>query len=303
MSESTRPTPREYAARRHAERRRQGGILAVALLASVALHFALFRTVSFTVPVQPASTIVPPPRAVDIAPVMQAYDLVEVAVDVPPIEVQIRERQVLRETDRPALEAPAAELPGVRPPTERIPSASVRERLQYRMGTAQDVWRPPPPAAPGELSREERVEARVAARLDEIADSVAAEEAARARALDWTREDADGRRWGVSPGQIHLGDITLPMPFSFAPAPGRREEIAGRIQTWNEIQYQAAQTEGREIIQDRARAMRERIDRERRARMSADSAAAPPDTTRARTGSGGGAGDNPGGGSPGGADD
>jgi hypothetical protein len=281
MSTAREPTAREYAARRRTERRRYGGILVLGLVVSALFHFVTFRTVSFQLQLDRAALPPPPVRMIDVAPAMQAYDLIPVTVDVPPIEVQIRERQLLREAERPDLQAPAAELPGVRPPAERIPSASVRERLQFRMGSARDVWRPPPPADPGELSPAERVHDRVAARLQEQNDSAAAAAAAAERALDWTVADGEGRRWGVSPGQIHLGDVTLPLPFAFAPAPGRRDEFAGRIRTFEEIQYQAAQVEGRQIVEDRAKAMRERIDRDRRARMVADS-------VRAAGGTGGG---------------
>jgi hypothetical protein len=272
MSTAREPTATQYAARRRAERRSYGGVLALALGISAVFHVITFRTISFELRLDTQAVHAPPPRMIDMTPAMQAYDLIPVPVQVAPIEVQVRERLLLRETERAELQAPAAELPGMRPPAERLPSASVRERLRYRMGSAQDVWRPPPPAEPGELSPEERVHNRVASRLQEYNDSLAAETAARERALDWTVADAEGKRWGVSPGQIHLGDVTLPLPFAFAPPPGRREEIAGRIRTFEEIQYQAAQVETRQVIDDRARAMRERIDRERRARMSADSA-------------------------------
>jgi hypothetical protein len=272
MSTAREPTAREYAARRRVERRNYGGVLAIALALSAIVHLITFRTVTFDLHLDRHTVSAPPPRMIDVAPAMQAYDLVPVPVQVVPIEVQVQERLLLREAELAELRAPAAETPAMRTPAERVPSASVRERLRYRMGSAQDVWRPPPPADPGELSPADRVHERVASRLQEYNDSLAAATAARDRALDWTVEDAEGKRWGVSPGQIHLGDVTLPLPFAFAPPPGRRDEIAGRIRTFEEIQYQAAQVETRQVIDDRARAMRERIDRERRARMSADSA-------------------------------
>ncbi|CAN5822868.1 hypothetical protein BH23GEM6_BH23GEM6_26650 [soil metagenome] len=44
------------------------------------------------------------------------------------------------------------------------------------------------------------------------------------RSTDRTRTDASGRRWGASPGKIHLGGVTLPAP-TLTPPPGQRDEI------------------------------------------------------------------------------
>ena len=58
----------------------------------------------------------------------------------------------------------------------------------------------------------------------------------------------------------------------FRPPPGRREDLASRMRNWSEIQDQAARVEGREVFDDRVKAIRERMDRERRERLAADSA-------------------------------
>ncbi|MEX1182920.1 MAG: hypothetical protein WEF86_06770 [Gemmatimonadota bacterium] len=275
-------TPGEYAARRQLERRRQTAVLAGAMILSVLLHVVTLLTVSFKAYASPDRVVRLPPRIVQLVPEMQAYDLITVSTDAPPIEAQILERQILRETELPTLRVPAAEVPRTAAPSERI-SASILDRLRYRMGSAPDVWRPPPAAAPGELVPAERVAERIATTLDQFTDSVAAAASARARALDWTKEDASGGRWGVSPGQIHLGDVTLPLPLAFSAPAGRREEFANRMRSWSEIQDQASRVEAREVFDDRVKAIRERMDRERRARLAADSAKAAA-TRRASTG-------------------
>jgi hypothetical protein len=150
---------------------------------------------------------------------------------------------------------------------------------------ARDVWRrsDPPPRSAEEVVRE-----RVAAQLNAYNDSVAADAAARARATDWTVTDADGGRWGVSPGAIHLGSITLPLPFTFSTPPGRREEVAGRLTNWTAIQQQATIVEGREIVKDRIKAIEQRKAAERAARQNP--ATTPGGTGGSTSGSSGGTG-------------
>lgn len=102
------------------------------------------------------------------------------------------------------------------------------------------------------------------ARLGAIADSMYAAGVAAERALDWTVTDENGNKWGFSPGKIHLGPITLPLPFGFSPPPGRRDEYNNRIDGWNDIQRQASQAAILEAIEERAKAIRARNDSTRR---------------------------------------
>ena len=78
-----------------------------------------------------------------------------------------------------------------------------------------------------------------------------------------TRTDEDGGRWGVSPDGIHLGDITIPVPINLSPGPGKRDEVAGRVRDWGEIQTQAQRQGGKETFEERVKAVRERKERER----------------------------------------
>jgi hypothetical protein len=73
----------------------------------------------------------------------------------------------------------------------------------------------------------------------------------------------DGERWGVSPGQIHLGSITLPLPFGFSGPTGRREEVAARLRTFNESNAQAHRMELEQTFESRVKAMRARKDAQR----------------------------------------
>lgn len=302
--------------RRFAERRLYGRVLAVALAVSAAIHALLLLRVEFSVDGLPASE--PPLPLIRIVPAMQALEIAVVGGEVAPIEVQIRQREERPELEIPALDLPVSATPGAaaqganRAGDPRDPAL---ERLRYRMPKI-DVWRPSdPPPRSAEQVMEERISSRIAA----YNDSLAMEVARRERATDWTVRDGSGGRWGVSgeqvgvlsPGAIHLGDITIPLPIQFTPSPEKREEVAGRVRNWNEIQRQAALVETREIQADRIRAMRERAAAERAARrgMTNDTSSTgggppggnPGGDGGGTTGNGGGGGSTGTGGSPGGA--
>lgn len=268
------------------DRRRATGALGPALLVSVLVHAVILLGISFE-QIDPDPTAASASRIIHIAPAMQAYDIVEVAHDAAPIEVQVLEGAPLRPqpvrivSPRP----PAADVVtgGEQAAVEPADPRPVRDRLRYHLNIPQ-VWRPPSEEIiVAEPTPQEIVERRIAAQLGTFNDSVAAEAAAAERASDWTVSDENGGRWGVSPAGIHLGSITIPLGDShFAVAPGRREEFAGRIRTWNELQDQAVREEAKGEFKDRVRAIEERMSRERAARGSGSTPAAPPpDTTRA----------------------
>jgi uncharacterized membrane protein YgcG len=257
MREHQDPTPSEYTDRRRAERRLDRRALLPALLISAALHFAVFR---LAVLPPPDRLPAPPPRAIEIERIMRAYDITAVTTDVPPVEVQVQERELRRE-----LLAPDA--PWVVPPVTAPPPAdnvaSVRDRLRYRMGSVE-VWRPHTDPHGDIMTPDEVVQARIAAELKSFNDSLAAAEAS--RVVDWTVTDRNGDRWGIGEGGIiHLGKITVPVPVQFSVPPGRRDELNARARSWTEIQLQATRVETEDIVQERIRLIRERLDRERAA--------------------------------------
>lgn len=267
------------------DRRNDGVVLGPAILVSALVHLAVLFGLSFRAQVEPRMPSAPVSRIVHVTPAMQAYDIVEVAEDAAPIEVQVMERAPVRTppvrpTTPAAQEAPAVETQIGRAP-EREDPRSVRDRLRYHLNTPQ-LWRPPSEEIVAEPTPQEIAHRRIAAQLGEYNDSVAAEAAAAERAMDWTVKDADGGRWGVSPGAIHLGSITIPIGDShFAVAPGRREEFAGRVRTWNELQDQAVREEAKSEFKDRVKAIEERMNRERAARVgTTPPPPAPRDTTR-----------------------
>ena len=94
-----------------------------------------------------------------------------------------------------------------------------------------------------------------------IADSMAVLDETSRRATDWTYTDDQGRRWGVSPGQIHLGGITIPIPFGFAVPPS----VEGARRAWQDadVAGQAGRATTAATLKDRAAEIRRRRDAER----------------------------------------
>jgi hypothetical protein len=128
------------------------------------------------------------------------------------------------------------------------------------------------------LSEEEILRLRFVAQLEAANDSAALAAERASAGTDWTYTDEDGKTWGVSPGKIHLGDITLPMPFNFGASPMQRERAEDRLWAWDEIERGAASGAVNNSWKERDRAIRERMNAERK-----------PDTTRSG-GRGGGQG-------------
>jgi hypothetical protein len=121
------------------------------------------------------------------------------------------------------------------------------------------------------LSPEQRMELEMALAIRAMEDSTAAAEAMARGFSDWTYTDEQGRRWGISPGLLHLGDITIPLPFGFAPPPNTM--AARRAGEDAAIAAQAARQETRASLRDRAAEIRRRRDAER-ARARGDSVTA-----------------------------
>jgi hypothetical protein len=80
----------------------------------------------------------------------------------------------------------------------------------------------------------------------------------------WTATMPDGERWGVSPGRIHLGELTIPVcggrfdagDCGFGVSPDRRERYRSVVGRYLEIRAQG----GRAVQEMRARAIRARRD-------------------------------------------
>ncbi len=114
-----------------------------------------------------------------------------------------------------------------------------------------------------DLSDEERAQLMIYGMMQDWNDSVAVAAALSDRATDWTYTDDDGRRWGLSPGRIHLGDFSVPLPFTFDTPPGIRDRVNRDRWIADDIARGAASQAIRHTWAERAREIRRRMDEER----------------------------------------
>jgi hypothetical protein len=135
------------------------------------------------------------------------------------------------------------------------------ERLRPQMGDPR-LWAPLERALL-DLSDVERAEIILRSMVLDWNDSLAVAVALSGDATDWTFTDEEGKRWGLSPGRLHLGDFSIPLPLSFQVPAGRREEFARRDWEMRDILRGTATAEVRRSWAERAREIRQRMDEER----------------------------------------
>ena len=180
------------------------------------------------------------------------------------------------------IEAP---VPEVGPDRGVVPGVPGAETEFPRIRTAGEVLTPDvadsvllrgvDPALAG-MTEQEELEARIRWAIEEYGDAEEAARRAAEDALDWTHTDEDGGRWGVSPGKLHLGSLTLPLPIGFGRTRGVDAAADEQDDRLSELDAQAARGRVWENWQRRAQVIRERVDRERAERATAA------DTTRSR---------------------
>ena len=115
-----------------------------------------------------------------------------------------------------------------------------------------------------ELTEAERLQLELAGLLEAWHDSVAIALAAESAFTDWTMTDDEGNRWGVSEGMLHLGSLTLPLPVYFGGNMWQRERATRRAWEDADILNNLSSQAARASWGERARAIRERKERQRR---------------------------------------
>lgn len=147
-------------------------------------------------------------------------------------------------------------------PDEEAQRVTNAERLRPPEVGDPRIWRFVDPDL-GELTDAERYQISLWWKLALWYDSLGAAEESQRRALDWTYTDEEGGKWGVSPGVIHLGTLTLPLPDFFAVPSTQRERVDRLVQEWEQIERQARTQAVWQSWREAAREIRERRDRER----------------------------------------
>lgn len=248
------------------------------LLISIALHLILLLIYPSFVGI-PSGTILPPSdeasppppeglRLLALRELPPGIDAAEPRPELPVTEVRDEDEEMERAD--PFLPPPAVE-PSAPGGVGGGTPAEQEEREEARRRSAAELLRPGTldPALFGDLelpplSDEERYRLQLAGRLEAWQDSVRTEMERAARATDWSYTDEEGNRWGVSPGRIHLGKFSLPLPFAFSTPPGLRDEIQRRGWESSEIRRGAIEGEIFETQQERIREIRARREAERR---------------------------------------
>jgi hypothetical protein len=267
---------------RHQHDRVHRRALAVGFLISAVAHLALFlatggvglRPIQF---VRPAIETEPAPRGLVVVEVPVIPEGPESETPRPepeePRPLSPDELEVIRIVPTPEAETepePAPEevvTPPGAEPEERLTNA---ERLRPRFSDAR-LWVDPrdPVIFGARLERLARADSAVRAILREWLDSLRLTEEQRRRALDWTYEK-DGQRWGISPEGLHLGDITIPIPFQLMPSGPQRREFEQALRDLREIQNQDARSDVEEIRRERMEEMRRRSQEEVERRRRGD---------------------------------
>ena len=258
------------------ERGGERGILLVSYLASAVVHVLVIVLYSFLGSLArgraPPGVLNPPPAPEGIEVIRLLEVLADLSEPAPPPAAPERALPAVQPLSPGPLTADPAESTLVEAPDPSTGIPSVAERL--RPGEVDErLWRIDPDLI--ELSDRELARLLLAWTIEELGDSALSAEARARAATDWTYTDSEGKRWGISAGRLHLGDLSIPLPFSFSAPPG--SEAARRAWEDAEIARAAASAAARANMQERVKAIRERRDRERE-----EAQTVPPDTTRIR---------------------
>jgi hypothetical protein len=155
------------------------------------------------------------------------------------------------------------------------------ERLRAQF-TDRRLWVPYPDEPwPAHVAQAyARADSAVRALLRVWLDSLSLSEEERRRATEWTFGEGD-EKWGISDKGLHLGDITIPIPFgalfgySMSPNAQKTRQM---IREFNEIRQQDIETDIRKERDEALKEMRRRTQEEVERRENDTTEAAPPDT-------------------------
>ncbi|MQA90920.1 MAG: hypothetical protein GEU90_11870 [Gemmatimonas sp.] len=247
-------------------------MLGWSLGASVLIHLLLLLISPFVIRFDvPAGSVVPA-----VSESQQAFGLEMVipipsenAPENPPVE-QTEEAPPVTRTPPPQTQVPPTPSAGggQAPPPETPPSGrgSVSDVLTPGYRDAR-LYIEPDRFPELRKTQHERYMEHLQARLDAVNDSMGVAAARNRRTSDWVYTDESGKRWGLSPEGLHLGDVTIPralIPLPAATGDNQSlEEERERLRMREEIQNQEAQRDRDDTSEERIEAIRENQDQSR----------------------------------------
>jgi hypothetical protein len=251
-----------------------GRILGWSLGLSAFLHLLLLLVPEVTIRIDPA----PGPLAPSASAAADGFGLEMVvpipsasAPERPPVEER-EEEPLVRPTQLPQVRVPSAGPPGGQAPPPETPQAArgdggtVRDALGSGFSDSRLYIEPDEFPELRKTQHEQYME-HLQARIDAVNDSLGLAAARERRTSDWTYTDASGRKWGLSPDGLHLGDLTIDRKFLPLPAAtGDNQSLEAereRLRMREEIQNQEAQRERDETSAERRESMREDADARR----------------------------------------
>ncbi len=245
------------AQRRGRERR----ALRVGLVLSIVVHVAAILWVSELLTPRPRSS----PRATRVVVVPPSgMRAVQLSVVQPGREAAPQPEQLPRTVTTPARtqrRVPAE--PGPEAEARKPDVESAADRLAPRV--VDPRFYEPMVLVPHAPTLSE-VEARLGAAVEMLNDSALAATDRALRSRDWTVVDKNGGKWGISPGKLHLGKLTLPLPIYLV----SDDEFDPKSSRWIELQDQADRAALLDSFRERVKAIRDRRDRERAERKAAE---------------------------------
>jgi hypothetical protein len=251
-----------------------------ALGVSLLVHVLLVLFVSRLLDLSERGFLGPPP---EIIPRPDGIEVVDVPTPDPLEPLSEPERPDIRPGEQEVIQVVPGEPDEVggaeAEPERRGLTNAERLRAQF---TDRRLWVPYPDEPwPAHVAQAyARADSAVRALLRVWLDSLSLSEEERRRATEWTFGEGD-EKWGISDKGLHLGDITIPIPFgalfgySMSPNAQKTREM---IRQFNEIRQQDIETDIRKERDEALKEMRRRTREEVERREGDTTEAAPPDT-------------------------
>ena len=274
MSSTLPPEPRAAAGRRTDPYRRA---MPWGMAASLLIHLVLALIVS-RLYIGGRGFTGGPPRLV---PLREGIEVVDVPFPTPLEPLTEPDRPEIRPGEQEVIRVVPGEPEGGVPEVEQARRLTNAERLRPRIGDPR-LWipypdRPFPERLTGPYAR---ADSAVRALLREWLDSLTLTDEERRRATEWTVGEGD-KKWGISAEGLHLGDITIPIPFgalfgqSMSP---NAQKARAMVRDFNEIRQQDIDTDIRKAREEALEGIRRRTKEELERRKRDTTDAAPSDS-------------------------